>query len=74
MMDDPHNDMLEFLKEDAINSRNKRHQNQVNLVLKNKYNQLANQCLENDPLNSGYLNYEKLDTIIKKYFVELMRD
>lgn len=60
-------DVVEHLQEDAKKHRMRRHHNQVNLVLKNKFSTLAARCQESDPLGSGYLNFEKLDGIIKKY-------
>lgn len=57
----------EQLQKDALLTKEKQHQNKLNLVLKNKQQYLGNYFKEADPLKQGQINFEQFQTIIKKY-------
>lgn len=60
------NNLIKKLEDNAKHSREVKHMNQTNLVLKNHINQIANNLLEADPNLAGYVNYEKFEEAIKK--------
>ena len=60
------NNLIKKLEDNAKHTREIKHMNQTNLVLKNHINQIANNLLEADPNLAGYVNYEKFEEAIKK--------
>ena len=58
--------MLSELTKDAKKQHDKRHLNQLNLILKNKYVAISRSLMDADELNNGYLNFEKLDNNLRR--------
>jgi len=58
--------LIKKLEKDAQRTRNNRHWNQVNLVLKNKLGQIISGLLAADTESLGYLSPEKFKEIIKR--------
>jgi len=60
------NNLIKKLEDNAKQTREIKHMNQTNLVLKNHINQIASNLLEADPNLAGYVNFEKFEEAIKK--------
>jgi Ca2+-binding EF-hand superfamily protein len=58
--------VLKILTEDARDSRVKKHQNQVQLILQNQINPITNYCLDLDEKKEGFFNKEKYKKLLEK--------
>ncbi|CAD8050205.1 unnamed protein product [Paramecium sonneborni] len=61
---------IDFLRKDALQARDRRHQNQVNLILKNRLQQLGQQLTMQDELQKGYISYGRFERVIKKLEID----
>lgn len=59
-------EVLKYLTHDANESRIKKHQNQIQLVLQNQINAITNYCIELDEKKFGYINKEKFQKLLGK--------
>ena len=58
--------ILKKLESDAKKTRQNKHMNQVNLVLKNKFNLISIGLHSADLNKAGYVNFEKFEESIKR--------
>ena len=58
--------IIKKLEKDAKRTREVKHLNQTNLILKNHLNEIAHAFIEADPAKLGYINFEKFDESLKK--------
>ncbi|CAD8134577.1 unnamed protein product [Paramecium octaurelia] len=61
---------IDFLRNDALQARDRRHQNQVNLILKNRLQQLGQQLTMQDELQKGYISFGRFERVIKKLEID----
>lgn len=59
-------EVLKVLTQDANESRKKKHQNQISLILQNQINPISNYCIELDDKKIGVLTREKYKKLIEK--------
>ena len=57
---------VDFLDKQAAHTAKRIHNNQINLILKNKFKQLRGFCLKEDPEQSGIVNIDLFKKIMQK--------
>ena len=59
-------EIIKILSQDAKESRIKKHQNQIHLILQNQINPISNYCLDLDDKKEGFLTKEKFQKMLEK--------
>jgi len=59
-------EIIKVLSQDAKESRMKKHQNQIYLILQNQINPISNYCLDLDEKKEGFLTKEKFQKMLEK--------
>ena len=55
-----------MLSKDANDTRLKKHQNQIHLILQNQINPISNYCIDLDDKKEGFINKEKFQKLFEK--------
>ena len=59
-------ELIKTLQRGANDARERQHQNQLNLILKNKLKEIGGSVKEADQLRQGFIVFEKLEQTLKK--------